>query len=871
MFVVTRPQVILGIDAGTSVVKTLVLTTTGQTLGHARAKVRVRWSGPRKVEQDMDEVWRAVVETVRAAVLEAGAVEVAAIGVTGQGDGAWLVDIDGRPIGPAVIWLDGRATDRVAAWERDGRAALVREITGSALFPGVLPVLLEDLEAHDPELLDRAAAHLNCKDWIRYRLCGAFATDASEASRTYLDVRTGQYSDELINRLGHQRFRRLLPPLLPAWAVAGRVTGVAALELGLRAGIPVATGLVDTAAAGVGLGTAKPGDAYAILGTTAFAGVLREQVTMDPSVPGITLAVGDGGQVIECLAPMNGTPNLDWARGILGCQDADWTRIESMVQQAGPGAGGVLYLPYASVSGERAPFLDTAASASWHGLTVQTTPAQLLRAVYEGVALSLRECMDVLGIGASVRICGAAAASSVVCQIVADVTGRRVVRSTAEEPGARGACTVAMIAAGCAPDLEGALRMFGERTDTVVSDPAVGELYERQIAAYLALRDAIRPIWPALRALRAASTASSPRLSDPPEAIVVRPRPDHHDPGGCVSNTDRPLLLVTAPFDAGIAQDLGNAFDVELVEPSLAGRPIGEMRLDAKLARATGLVCEVDVVDEATLEKAPNLRVVVSCRANPVNIDVAACTARGIPVLTTPARNAEVTADLAFTLLLMTVRHTGRAERWLRSGAWSGDDVFEPYQKFRGIGLAGRTLGILGGGAIGRRMMRRARSFGMGVLIYDPFLPANAFGDEATITGLDEVMSRSDIVTVHVPLTDSTIGLIGDRELRLMHEGAYLINAGRAAVVREGALVNALTKGWIAGAGLDVFWTEPVDPQHPLLALDNVTVTPHIGGASDDVITEHSRIAECGLLSWIAGERPAAVANPEVFDRAPTH
>src|SRR5882757_2170796 len=834
-------------------------------LGHARANVRVRWSGPRQVEQDMDELWQAVVETVRAAVLEAGAVQVAAIGVTGQGDGAWLVNSAGRPIGPAVIWLDGRATDRVAAWERDGRATLVREITGSALFPGALPVLLEDLEAHDPGLLEGAVAHLNCKDWIRYRLCGVFATDASEASRTYLDVRTGQYSDELINRLGHQRFRRLLPRLQPACAVAGRVSAAAARELGLRAGIPVATGLVDTAAAGVGLGAAKPDDAYSILGTTAFVGVQREQVTMDPSVPGITLATGAGSQVIECLAPMNGTPNLDWARGILGCQDADWAQIESMIQQAGPGAGGVLYLPYASISGERAPFLDTAASASWHGLTVQTKPAQLLRAVYEGVALSLRECMDVLGIGAGVRLCGAAAASSVVCQIVADVTGRRVVRAMAEEPGARGACTVAMVAAGYAPDLDGALSMFDDRTDTVVPNPAVGEIRDRQMAAYLALRDAVRPIWPALRAPRTVSPELSSRLSDLPEAPAARPRPDHQDPGDCVSDSDRPFLLVTAPFDAGIAQALGNAFEVELVEPSLAGRPIGEMHLDAQLARATALVCEVDVVDEATLEKAPNLRVVVSCRANPVNVDVAACTTRGIPVLTTPARNADVTADLAFSLLLMTVRHTGRAERWLRSGSWSSDDVFEPYEKFRGIGLAGRTLGILGGGAIGRRMMHRARSFGMDVLIYDPFLSANAYGTEATITGLDEVLSRSDIVTIHVPLTDSTIGLVGDRELRLMHKGAYLVNAGRAAVVQEDALVNALTKGWIAGAGLDVFWSEPVDPHHPLLALDNVTVTPHIGGASDDVVTEYSRIAERGLLSWIAGERPAAVANPEAL------
>jgi phosphoglycerate dehydrogenase-like enzyme len=330
--------------------------------------------------------------------------------------------------------------------------------------------------------------------------------------------------------------------------------------------------------------------------------------------------------------------------------------------------------------------------------------------------------------------------------------------------------------------------------------------------------------------------------------------------------SERPVLLVTAPFDPARAQALGDVFDVVRREPSLAGDSLAQRGIDDDLARATAIVCEVDVVDEATLAKAPNLRAVVSCRANPVNVDVPACTAAGVVVLTTPARNADVTADLAFTLLLMTVRHTGRAERWLRSGAWSPEDVFEPYSAFRGIGLSGRTLGILGGGAIGRRMLRRARAFGMEVLVHDPFLAPDAFGDEARVVELDELLSSADVVTVHVPLAESTIGLIGDRELRLMRRDAYLVNAGRAAVVEEDALVDALREGRIAGAGLDVFWTEPVPADHPLLALDNVTVTPHIGGASDDVVLEHSRIAERGLRAWVAGERPAAVANPAVLE-----
>ncbi|MFI1014813.1 NAD(P)-dependent oxidoreductase [Streptomyces sp. NPDC020965] len=327
------------------------------------------------------------------------------------------------------------------------------------------------------------------------------------------------------------------------------------------------------------------------------------------------------------------------------------------------------------------------------------------------------------------------------------------------------------------------------------------------------------------------------------------------------SASPRPRLLITAPFDPAAAERLAGLFDVETVEPSMAGASLARPELADRLAVADAVVCEVDKVDQAALDAAPALKFVVTCRASPVNVDLPACTSRGIPVATTPARNAEITADLAFTLILSTVRHTGAAERWMRAGNWHADDIFEPYTRFRGIGLGGRTLGILGGGAIGRRVMRRALAFGMTVLVYDPFLAAGDLGDDAEIVGLDELMSRSDVITVHVPLNDSTVGLVGPEQIALMRPDAYLVNAGRAAVVAEDALLAALREKRIAGAGLDVFWTEPPPAESELFRLDNVTLTPHIGGASDDVITEHSRIAERALRAWASGEPPAAVAN----------
>ena len=328
-----------------------------------------------------------------------------------------------------------------------------------------------------------------------------------------------------------------------------------------------------------------------------------------------------------------------------------------------------------------------------------------------------------------------------------------------------------------------------------------------------------------------------------------------------MSTDDKPTVLVTAPFDADIATALGDEFTITTVDPSLAGESLAEMGLDQQLADADAIVAELDVVDQATLDKAQNLRFVVSCRAKPVNVDLDACTARGIPVATTPGRNAEVTADLAFALLLSTVRHVSASERWLRAGNWTQDDVFEPYERFRSVGLGGRTLGILGGGAVGARVLRRARGFGMTVLVYDPFLPADHFGDEATVVALDELLSVSDVVTVHVPLMPETEGLLGARELALMRPDAFLVNAGRAAIVDETALMDVLRDHRIAGAGFDVFHQEPLPADSELLTFDNVTLTPHIAGASDDVIAEHSRIAAEALRAWAVRGPVRAVAN----------
>lgn len=312
-------------------------------------------------------------------------------------------------------------------------------------------------------------------------------------------------------------------------------------------------------------------------------------------------------------------------------------------------------------------------------------------------------------------------------------------------------------------------------------------------------------------------------------------------------------VLIVADFDDDAVDQIPAGLRIDR-RPAADGAVSLAASLTAEqLADVAAIVCELDVVDEQVLELAPHLQLVISCRSDPVNVDLEACARRGITVATTPARNADVTADLAFALLLATVRQLGAAERWLRSGAWDPADRFEPYRRFRGVGLQGRTLGIVGGGAVGRRVAQRAGGFGMRVLIADPFVTQDDLGALAELTDLHDLLRRVDIVTIHAPLNPATVGMIGAEELAMLRPGATFINAGRAAIVEEAALLEALRSGHVGRAGFDVYWDEPLPADHPLQTMEQVVLTPHIGGASDDVIVEHSRQAVVALSAWAGG------------------
>ena len=324
--------------------------------------------------------------------------------------------------------------------------------------------------------------------------------------------------------------------------------------------------------------------------------------------------------------------------------------------------------------------------------------------------------------------------------------------------------------------------------------------------------------------------------------------------------------LVTAEFPRDGLDELASLG----YEPVHAGwgvtrRSMTPTELIEALADTEVLICELEHVDGEVLDASPDLKLVASCRGNPTNVDLDAARDRGLVVISTPGRNAISVADFTLGLLLDHARRIGRSAEQLRERGWMTDGDL-PYFHFRGPELDGRTIGLVGLGAIGRLVAERARGFGMTVVAFDPFVTLAPAG--VKLVALDELLARSDVVSIHCPLTPETTGLIGVRELESMRTDAILVNTARAAVVAESALLQALRTGSIAGAALDVFWKEPLAPEHPIRELDNVTITPHVAGAADDVKRHHARMILDDIERWQRG-RPLehAIVQPEGASR----
>jgi D-3-phosphoglycerate dehydrogenase len=325
------------------------------------------------------------------------------------------------------------------------------------------------------------------------------------------------------------------------------------------------------------------------------------------------------------------------------------------------------------------------------------------------------------------------------------------------------------------------------------------------------------------------------------------------------ASPDRPRALVIAPLRGEGRDILESVCDI-VYEPWIEQNPIKLYQaqdLAAKIAEvgATVLVCESDNVNGPVMEQP--LKVIGCTRGDPVNVDVEAATKAGIPVLRAPGRNADGVAEICIALLFAVNRGVVVADKECRAGEIYRDGTI-PYQRFRAWQLAGKTVGLVGYGAVARALAWRLEGLGMKVIAYDPFVP------EATYS-LDDLLAEADIVSMHAPVLDSTRGMIGAEQFAKMKPGAVYINAARAALHDTDAMVAALQSGHLGGAGLDHFDHEWLDPKSTLASLPNVVLTPHIGGATYDTEANHSLLIARGVAAVLAGEVPDNCVNPEVL------
>ena len=511
-------DLLVGVDAGTSVIKSVAFTAAGEQVGACARPNRYRTVEGFGAEQDMAETWADAAATLRglAEAVPDLAGRVAAIAVRAQGDGTWLIDADGEPAGPALIWLDARAAAITEGLRASPAGRRHFESTGSGLAACQMGPQLMWLERHRPGVMARAATAFHLKDWLYFKLTGDRATDASEGVHSFGDFRTMAYAPAAIDALGLRR--SLLPPIIDGSSRTGSLGRAAARAIGFGEGLPVCLGPIDIVATALGAGLYDPehDTGCTIVGSTGMhMRIARsaEAVRLNPEGTGYTLAFPVPGTFAQLQSNMASTLNIDWlvdlARGVLKQHGVEKSRsdifldLDDHVLRAE--AGTILYHPYISEAGERGPFVDASARAQFHGLSARHDFNDLMRAVYEGLGFAARDCYAAMGpIPREVRLTGGAARSHALRVILGAALGTRIRSSTREEAGAAGAAMVAAVTTGLARDMESCIDRWVTPTLGAASDPdpALAERYDRLFPAYAAARRGSAPVWRAMRDAR---------------------------------------------------------------------------------------------------------------------------------------------------------------------------------------------------------------------------------------------------------------------------------------------------------------------------------------------------------------------------------
>jgi len=327
--------------------------------------------------------------------------------------------------------------------------------------------------------------------------------------------------------------------------------------------------------------------------------------------------------------------------------------------------------------------------------------------------------------------------------------------------------------------------------------------------------------------------------------------------------------FVTAILTPEVLNELKSLMEV-VYEPWIK---TGEIYFDAKelvqkLEGVDVFITETDDVKKKEFFELTNIKLLISCRGDPFNVNLKAATEKGLPVLNTPLRNVDAVADLTVCYILMLARKVQKVDRILHSEDFEVvdfEDWVRYFEKFRGIELGGKYVGIIGLGQIGRRVVDRLRPFGVKCLIYDPYVPEEIAKEYGGIVDIDFLVRNSDFITIHATATDENDNLINEDRINSMKKTAFLINTAKGSLVDYEALEKALIENKIAGAALDVFPLEPIDEDNEFLESSNTIVSPHIGGDTYEIIERQSKMLLDDVKIWLDNKTPNHIMNPEVL------
>jgi xylulokinase len=490
----------LGIDVSTTSAKALLINEAGRVVVSASTALTFQTPRPLWSEQHPHDWWNGVVASIRAALTQAGVsgAAVQAVGLTGQMHGLVLLDDNGQVLRPAILWNDqrtGAQCDEIH--RRVGKAHLI-QVTGNVALTGFTSPKLLWVQQNEPEVYARARHVLLPKDYVRFRLTGAFAMDKADGSGTALfDVRARTWSSEIVAALDIPP--AWLPPTFEGPEVTGHVSAEAAALTGLAAGTPVMAGGGDQAAQAVGVGVVQPGIVALTLGTSGvvFASVNQPLIESEGRLHAFCHALPNTWHLMGVTLSAAGS--LQWYRDTLAPQ-LTFDDLTAEANQTSAGSEGLLFLPY--LSGERTPYPDPLARGAWVGMTVRHTRGHLTRAVLEGVAFSLKDCFSLLtqaGLGeiSQVRASGGGTKSALWRQIFASVLNTELVTVNTAEGAAFGAALLAGVGAGAWPDVATACAAVIQITGSTVPDDAAAE-YQKLYPQYRALYPALKETFSAL-------------------------------------------------------------------------------------------------------------------------------------------------------------------------------------------------------------------------------------------------------------------------------------------------------------------------------------------------------------------------------------